>query len=151
MKQLSKQVEAMTLTFTSGINTWSKVDIGGDYTEISMTSNNCKLIANEGYFDLAGLSMEQKTLFLKNAALQLQLPPIATDAVAGDAIEIITVMSDVPISTVDISVGAGWAMSTMSADNCFLRRVQTWAVSTCLLYTSPSPRDGLLSRMPSSA
>ena len=24
-------------------------------------------------------------------------------------------------------------------------------VSTCLLYTSPSPRDGLLSRMPSSA
>ena len=25
------------------------------------------------------------------------------------------------------------------------------AFSTCLLYTSPSPRDGLLSRMPSSA
>ena len=25
------------------------------------------------------------------------------------------------------------------------------AASTCLLYTSPSPRDGLLSRMPSSA
>ena len=24
-------------------------------------------------------------------------------------------------------------------------------VCTCLLYTSPSPRDGLLSRMPSSA
>ena len=24
-------------------------------------------------------------------------------------------------------------------------------VKTCLLYTSPSPRDGLLSRMPSSA
>ena len=25
------------------------------------------------------------------------------------------------------------------------------ALDTCLLYTSPSPRDGLLSRMPSSA
>ena len=25
------------------------------------------------------------------------------------------------------------------------------AITTCLLYTSPSPRDGLLSRMPSSA
>ena len=25
------------------------------------------------------------------------------------------------------------------------------AIKTCLLYTSPSPRDGLLSRMPSSA
>ena len=27
---------------------------------------------------------------------------------------------------------------------------QMW-IQTCLLYTSPSPRDGLLSRMPSSA
>ena len=27
---------------------------------------------------------------------------------------------------------------------------QAWYI-TCLLYTSPSPRDGLLSRMPSSA
>ena len=29
--------------------------------------------------------------------------------------------------------------------------VKTAVVTTCLLYTSPSPRDGLLSRMPSSA
>ena len=29
--------------------------------------------------------------------------------------------------------------------------VKVKAVNTCLLYTSPSPRDGLLSRMPSSA
>ena len=26
-----------------------------------------------------------------------------------------------------------------------------WRINSCLLYTSPSPRDGLLSRMPSSA
>ena len=26
-----------------------------------------------------------------------------------------------------------------------------WTIMACLLYTSPSPRDGLLSRMPSSA
>ena len=29
-----------------------------------------------------------------------------------------------------------------------MREISRW---TCLLYTSPSPRDGLLSRMPSSA
>ena len=34
---------------------------------------------------------------------------------------------------------------TTSLDN-----LVNWA-RTCLLYTSPSPRDGLLSRMPSSA
>ena len=27
----------------------------------------------------------------------------------------------------------------------------SWMTGVCLLYTSPSPRDGLLSRMPSSA
>ena len=30
-------------------------------------------------------------------------------------------------------------------------RLLTAALGLCLLYTSPSPRDGLLSRMPSSA
>ena len=29
--------------------------------------------------------------------------------------------------------------------------VQIWDVAACLLYTSPSPRDATLSRMPSSA
>ena len=40
-------------------------------------------------------------------------------------------------------------------DSCFiaigLRHIDTERAKTCLLYTSPSPRDGLLSRMPSSA
>ena len=35
---------------------------------------------------------------------------------------------------------------------CFCKKkVQNVSFYTCLLYTSPSPRDGLLSRMPSSA
>ena len=40
----------------------------------------------------------------------------------------------------------------------FQKKLESWkaellddASDTCLLYTSPSPRDGLLSRMPSSA
>ena len=32
-----------------------------------------------------------------------------------------------------------------------LNPIRVACVKTCLLYTSPSPRDGLLSRMPSSA
>ena len=30
-------------------------------------------------------------------------------------------------------------------------KIERYTVLNCLLYTSPSPRDGLLSRMPSSA
>ena len=33
----------------------------------------------------------------------------------------------------------------------FLRIIKDTGLKACLLYTSPSPRDGLLSRMPSSA
>ena len=56
-------------------------------------------------------------------------------------------------ATVDLFGKAGWRITTASRSyfpsvddeemKCSLIR--------CLLYTSPSPRDGLLSRMPSSA
>ena len=39
------------------------------------------------------------------------------------------------------------AMDIMRMESGFLH----WGHDICLLYTSPSPRDGLLSRMPSSA
>ena len=41
-------------------------------------------------------------------------------------------------------------VSTQISFFCISVWVETWR-ETCLLYTSPSPRDGLLSRMPSSA
>ena len=45
------------------------------------------------------------------------------------------------------------SVSSMDYQNRFEREVTDIFVKedTCLLYTSPSPRDGLLSRMPSSA
>ena len=36
-------------------------------------------------------------------------------------------------------------------DRLYKNKVDTIQYKVCLLYTSPSPRDGLLSRMPSSA
>ena len=45
--------------------------------------------------------------------------------------------------------GKGVINNRMS--NYLCRLLESRGVPTCLLYTSPSPRDGLLSRMPSSA
>ena len=36
-------------------------------------------------------------------------------------------------------------------EGCIPTKTLLYSAKTCLLYTSPSPRDGLLSRMPSSA
>ena len=44
-----------------------------------------------------------------------------------------------------------WAMALALLDVGVLDGLPTLVVTLCLLYTSPSPRDGLLSRMPSSA
>jgi len=130
VKLLSKQYEALVLQFDDPTNTWSQFSYGGgQYEALSLTSNNVELLANKGYFDLAGMSMEQKTLFIKNISLQLQAPPMGTNGMPGDAIQMITMLSDVPISNSDIQAGAGWPLSTMSSDNCFLRRVQTWSIT----------------------
>ena len=49
---------------------------------------------------------------------------------------------DKPFTFLDIGCGNGWVVRKISQlSNC----------RSCLLYTYPSPRDGLLSRMPSSA
>ena len=43
------------------------------------------------------------------------------------------------------------ALADIRLNRCNLNPEITSRIMTCLLYTSPSPRDGLLSRMPSSA
>ena len=54
---------------------------------------------------------------------------------------------------VELIVGAVWLGIWLDYDmaaNCD-KELQWWYLFICLLYTSPSPRDGLLYRMPSSA
>ena len=43
------------------------------------------------------------------------------------------------------------ACKSLKIINKYEKEEITYIDATCLLYTSPSPRDGLLSRMPSSA
>ena len=56
--------------------------------------------------------------------------------------------ADVVGTLVDLTIiGAG----TIGASDALSLEIDSALLNACLLYTSPSPRDGLLSRMPSSA
>ena len=64
-------------------------------------------------------------------------------------------LDDVPSGTAedtfefldDLAVAANWAIETLEVAVDYPDEI----AETCLLYTSPSPRDATLSRMPSSA
>ena len=58
--------------------------------------------------------------------------------------------------TLMLAVGASYYLTFTGVPGtatyyALIMTVYTWIAKGCLLYTSPSPRDGLLSRMPSSA
>lgn len=62
-----------------------------------------QFIANT-YFDLAGLSMEDKTLFFEGAAMQEVLPPALTTAAAGDLLNVVDIMSVVPMTDSEVAL-----------------------------------------------
>ena len=68
-------------------------------------------------------------------------------------ITLVTMVIEIYAGIVTKSMGLladGWHMGT-HAGALSITLYAYYYARTCLLYTSPSPRDGLLSRMPSSA
>ena len=80
--------------------------------------------------------------------LALPLPSAVAEEMAGEQAEgykvtgLVTDQTDQPLPGVTIIAKEDHKIACYSDVN---------GAFTCLLYTSPSPRDGLLSRMPSSA
>ena len=69
------------------------------------------------YFDLGGLTMDDKTLFFEGATIQEVLPPSASGATAGDGVAVVDIMSVVPLTDNEVlaySSGANFLESTTS-------------------------------------
>src|SRR5664279_2810067 len=65
-----------------------------------------------------------------------------------DVMQVSEIIKVISPDTFERPIYAGNAIQTVKSKDA--KKVITVRTSTCLLYTSPSPRDGLLSRMPSS-
>ena len=113
------------------------------------TSESMEIVKRIGYpvvirpsYVLGGRAMEivhsdeQLQKYMKEAVVVSGENPVLIDSYLRDAIEVdIDALSD----GTDVFIAG------------ILEHIEEAGVHSCLLYTSPSPRDGLLSRMPSSA
>ena len=90
-----------------------------------------------------GIDTLLEYISLQSELLELKANP--NRAAEGAVIEAKLDVGRGPIATVLVQKG------TLNQGDIFVVGEQWGRVRACLLYTSPSPRDGLLSRMPSSA
>ncbi len=97
---------------------WEKV---GDSTFVSST-----------YFDLAGMSMEEKTLFFEAAGTQSVVPPAGTAAaVAGDALVMLDLMSSSPLTpgeVIQATVFGNFPPTPLSFQETVYGRIDSWVV-----------------------
>ena len=102
------------------------------------------------------VTMDAEMTVAAGAAIPLNVA--VADADRDDELEVVVVASNGTVAITDhAAVAAGATMidgpdaAWTALPQCGGGSVNGSMVRLCLLYTSPSPRDGLLSRMPSSA
>ena len=70
---------------------------------------------------------------------------------SGSTLNVVEIRPDCDGDVILLRVNPDGPACHTGNETCFYQTLDTAQWSACLLYTSPSPRDGLLSRMPSSA
>lgn len=113
MKTLAKELPALTVTKAGPIFT---ID-AGEYRQPDPAFG--QFVAST-YFDLAGMSRREKTLFFEAAAMQEVLPPSTTGATAGDGIVVVDLMTTTPLTDTEvIAYSSQGNMAASSADITF--------------------------------
>lgn len=99
MKTLTKEFDALQVQFA-----------GGQYA-LDATQPNTgwrQLVAGSGafvcstFFDLAGMTKEDETLFFKGATVQEVINPTFTPAAAGDNMFVVDLMTKVPLTDTEV-------------------------------------------------
>lgn len=96
MKVLAKEISQAVFEFT--LPNWS-ISAGADWQQFQPGGN---AFWSETYFDLAGLSMEDKTLFFNGVMQQEMLNPQFYNHAAGDGVYITDLLSSVPLRSTEL-------------------------------------------------
>ena len=124
MKALYKQLDFSVLTWNGA--TWDLGTFNSAPAFQNLTANIPNLVYQGGYFDLAGLTQQEKTLFIQGLEIQLATPPTMLNAITGDSLTISMVIADTPLSPTFTSYGtAGWSFGDLDAQNVVFGQTQT--------------------------
>ena len=131
---LHKQGKAKTLVFTGGVGAgevYAESEVAKQYAMSQGIAAENILIETRSQITFENLTESKLLLDANN---------INTVLLVSDPLHMKRAMT----MTQDLNINAASSPTPMSL-------YKSWRTKSCLLYTSPSPRDGLLSRMPSSA
>jgi hypothetical protein len=99
MKTLVKYHPSCAATRNAGTNAWTVTPASGYTVLPGITGAGYFIAYHETYFDLAGMSMEEKTLFFDGMGVQTGILPTWSGASQpGDKITITDIMTTVPLA-----------------------------------------------------
>ena len=98
MKTLAKEISSVGITVVAGAGTITP-GTGSGWEQISGVTLS---FYNETYFDLAGMSVEDKTLFFTGATTQNVVPPTSAPSVAGNRVLVVDMMTSRPLTEAEL-------------------------------------------------
>ena len=156
-------VRVGNVTLTSTSDTFSQIDLNNSFVSYSPSVNisenqnstySILFVATDPQGDDSGPVALDVQLTGINNAPELNTVPLEIE----EGEEVILTIANLVVSDSDTS-SDDWVIGYRPTENTngtlsilfATEEIDDDGYYTCLLYTSPSPRDGLLSRMPSSA
>jgi len=127
-----------------------QIDLGGAPNQYTIAATQSSwsqpyppqgVFMSQEYFDLAGLSQREKTLFFKGATVQQMSNPNGTSLAAGDTCVVVDVMCSSPMTDNQLNAfavygnfaaGSGVANSGLTFDQTVYGRIRSYAVSVDL-------------------
>lgn len=129
MKTMTKEFAQLSVDVAA--NTYTIISNEGNWREIGGSPG---LYVASTYFDLGGLTMEDKTLFFQGATVQELKNPTSFPATAGNNLQVGDIMSSVPLSDEEAATylfGANFAVSnssTLTFDQTVYGRVRVFNI-----------------------
>ena len=146
MKVMQKEFGYVVVSLGGAPNQYS---ISASQTNWEQPTPPQGLVVSKSYFDLAGLTMSEKTLFFQTALVQQLGLPTITSGAAGDFCNVYDVMTSSPMTDAELQLfpgnanfsGLGSAATTgLTFDQTIFARARTYSLTVDLAASGYMPK-----------